>query len=87
MRLRNMLKICLVFWTSEPQYAYKRYAYKKTCTRSKVLMSTTFEHMSLRIRCVTRNILVKTLRLLSILLNCANNVKIQLEYETSTHLP
>ena len=26
-----MLKICLVFWKSEPQYAYKRYAYKKTC--------------------------------------------------------
>ena len=32
MRLRNMLKICLVFWKSEPQYAYKLYAYKKkTC--------------------------------------------------------
>ena len=31
MRLRNMLKICLVFWESEPQYAYKRYAIKKTC--------------------------------------------------------
>ena len=27
-----MLKICLVFWKSEAQYAYKRYAYKKkTC--------------------------------------------------------
>ena len=26
-----MLKICLAFWRSEPQYAYKRYAYKKTC--------------------------------------------------------
>ena len=24
-----MLKICLVFWKSEPQYAYKRYAYKE----------------------------------------------------------
>ena len=24
-----MLKICLVFWESEPQYAYKRFAYKK----------------------------------------------------------
>ena len=23
-----MLKVCLVFWKSEPQYAYKRYAYK-----------------------------------------------------------
>ena len=32
MRLRNILKICLVFWKSEPQYAYTRYAYKrKTC--------------------------------------------------------
>ena len=31
MWLRKMLKICLVFWKSEPQYAYKRYAYKKTC--------------------------------------------------------
>ena len=29
MRLRNMLKICLVFCKSEPRYAYKRYAYKK----------------------------------------------------------
>ena len=31
-----MLKICLVFWKSEPQYAYKRYAYKKNmyCTSS-----------------------------------------------------
>ena len=29
MRLRNMLKICLVFLKSEPQYAYKLYAYKK----------------------------------------------------------
>ena len=26
-----MLKIYLAFWKSEPQYAYKRYAYKKTC--------------------------------------------------------
>ena len=24
-----MLKICLVFWESEPQYVYKSYAYKK----------------------------------------------------------
>ena len=24
-----MLRICLDFWESEPQYAYKRYAYKK----------------------------------------------------------
>ena len=33
MRRRNMLKISLVFWKSEPQYAYKGYAYKKqTCS-------------------------------------------------------
>ena len=31
MRLMNMLKICLAFLKSEPQYAYNRYAYKKTC--------------------------------------------------------
>ena len=31
MRLRNMLKICLVFSKSEPQYDYKRYACKKKC--------------------------------------------------------
>ena len=32
MRLRNTPKMCLVFWKSEPHYAYKRYAYKKkTC--------------------------------------------------------
>ena len=24
-----MLQICSFFWKSEPQYAYKRYAYKK----------------------------------------------------------
>ena len=31
-----MLKICLAFWKSEPQYANKRYAYKKMyvkCTK------------------------------------------------------
>ena len=26
-----MLRMCLVFWKSEPRYAYKHYAYKKTC--------------------------------------------------------
>ena len=29
MKLRNMLKICLVFLKSEPHYAYKRFAYKR----------------------------------------------------------
>ena len=30
--LTNMLIVCLFFYsTSEPEYAYKRYAYKKTC--------------------------------------------------------
>jgi len=34
-----MLKICLVFWESEPQYAYKRYAYKKkTCNAAHVFL-------------------------------------------------
>ena len=28
MRLQNMLNTCLAFWKSEPQYAYKRYAYE-----------------------------------------------------------
>ena len=31
MRLRNMLKICLGSWKSEPRYAYKRNAYKRAC--------------------------------------------------------
>ena len=30
-----MLKIYLAFWQSEPHYAYKRYAYEKTCTSRK----------------------------------------------------
>jgi len=30
-----MLKICLAFWKSEPQYAYKRYAYKNMYVSSK----------------------------------------------------
>ena len=38
MRLRNMLRICLVFWKSDPQYAYKCYACKKTC----ILMENIF---------------------------------------------
>ena len=44
-----MLKICLVFWESEPQYAYKRYAYKKTCTcillHQSLPLEPTFEEM------------------------------------------
>ena len=44
MRLRNMLKICLVFWESEPKYAYKRYAYKKkTCSDFSNLEGTNFK--------------------------------------------
>ena len=38
MRLRNMFKICLVFWKSEPQYAYKHYAYKKNMYGFKLCM-------------------------------------------------
>ena len=30
-----MLKICLAFWESEPQYAYKRYACKRKNMYSK----------------------------------------------------
>ena len=33
-----MLKICLVFWKSESQYAYKRYAYKKHELHLKTLL-------------------------------------------------
>ena len=34
-----MLKICLVFSESEPQYAYKRYAYKeKTCSHDLIIL-------------------------------------------------
>ena len=38
-----MLKICLVFCKSEPQYAYKRYAHKKHVSdiRSMLSMCTT----------------------------------------------
>ena len=35
-----MLEICLVLWKSEPQYAYKRYAYKKKCTYLALLLTT-----------------------------------------------
>ena len=28
-----MLEKCLAFWKSKPLYAYKHYAYKKTCKR------------------------------------------------------
>ena len=41
MRLRNMLQICLVFWESEPQYAYKRYAYKNKHVYSKTCLKQT----------------------------------------------
>ena len=33
-----MLKICLVFWKYEPQYAYKCYAYKKIFTSSQTAL-------------------------------------------------
>ena len=33
-----MLKICLDFWKSEPHYAYRRYAYKKTCKKLRGMM-------------------------------------------------
>ena len=29
MRLKNMLRVMLSFWKSEPHYTYKRYVYKR----------------------------------------------------------
>ena len=40
MRLRNILKVWLVFWKSEPLYAYKRYVYKKQVYHLRVLAIT-----------------------------------------------
>ena len=37
MKLRNMLKICLAFWKSQPQYAYKRYAYEQNMYETETL--------------------------------------------------
>ena len=37
-----MLKICLVLWEFESQYAYKRYVYKKTCTYIFTIMAIAF---------------------------------------------
>ena len=42
MRLRNMLKICLVFWKSEPRYAYKLHAYKKKHAIQNALLHNLF---------------------------------------------
>ena len=36
-----MLKICLVFWKSEPQYAYKLHAYKKKHVCVKIYLDVT----------------------------------------------
>ena len=33
-----MLKTCLAFWKSEPQYAYKRYAYEKNVVQRQILI-------------------------------------------------
>ena len=44
MRLRSMLKICLAFWKSEPQYACKRYAYKKNMYDNSYLQTAFFCH-------------------------------------------
>ena len=50
-----MLKICLVFWKSEPQYAYKHYSYKKkTCkliaviARNRVQLPKKFRRVNLK---------------------------------------
>ena len=38
-----MLRIRLVFWESEPQYAYKRYAYKKKHVSDRPINQNTIE--------------------------------------------
>ena len=38
-----MLEICMVFWKSEPQYAYKHYAYKKTCISTQKLLKNVYK--------------------------------------------
>ena len=43
--LRNMLNICLAFGKSEPQYAYKRYAYTKTCITKIYLLPNRKKHL------------------------------------------
>ena len=48
MRLRNILKTCLAFRKSEPQYAYKRYAYKKHIVTFKACIQETFSHTKLK---------------------------------------
>ena len=40
-----MLKICLVFWESERQYAYKRYAYKKKHVLAKSHQKVWFDNL------------------------------------------
>ena len=49
MRLRYMLEICLAFLKSEPQYAYKCYAYKKTY-RSNHLLTYKPDHHDTQIK-------------------------------------
>ena len=41
-----MLEICLISWESEPQYAYKRYAYKKTCNSPLVSFKLTTQEIT-----------------------------------------
>ena len=43
-----MLKICLVFWESEPQYAYKLYAYKKKTCILVDLLRNQFSHFTIQ---------------------------------------
>ena len=41
-----MHKMCLVFWQSEPQYAYKRYDYKSNIQKVLFVVIVFFERMS-----------------------------------------
>ena len=60
-----MLKICLVFWKSEPQYAYIRYTNKKTCMLIYVILkknmyadSSELIHLQLLLRRLVYNNLI-----------------------------
>ena len=37
-----MLKMCLVFWKSEPRFAYKHYAYKKEHVHNNAFLHITY---------------------------------------------
>ena len=48
MRLRNMLKICLVFLKSEPQYAHKHSAYRKNQSNANACKRDAFDNQGFK---------------------------------------